>query len=137
MEFAAVQVQSGDRVVNEPRLTEYRELAQVDMGLVKGVVPCDEARQHARIGRMNVAAYQRQLHARHGPHAEHPQDRDMAVPAANEHQVLDYGRGFRVHPLPNPPAIPCSGKGKPAGRRRCRGCPWHQLPMRIAPAPDL
>ena len=116
--LAASQIQSGDRIVDEPRLAEYRELAQVDMGLVERVVPGQQAGQHARIGRVHVAAHQGQLHARHGFHAEHLQDRYMAVPAANEHEVLDDGRGLCVHPLPDLPAIPWSGMGKLAGPHR-------------------
>ena len=50
-------------------------------------MPGDVARQHARIGGMHVAGYQRRPDPRQGLHGERLEDGDMAVTAADQDQI--------------------------------------------------
>ena len=70
---------------------------QVDMALVEVVMAGDEARQHAGIGRVRVAADQGEAHAGDRFHAEPFQHRDVAVAAADEHEILDNGGLVVLH----------------------------------------
>ena len=77
----------------EPGAGKAAERAEIDMRLIERVVSGDQARQHAGIGRIDIAANEGEANPRHRPHAETPQDRDMAVPATDQHEVLDNGLG--------------------------------------------
>src|SRR6516162_7491543 len=81
-------VEADRLVADQPRPGKAREPAEIDVALLKGVMPGDTARQHARIGRLDVAADQRDPHARHRPHAKGLQHMDMGMPAADEDEVL-------------------------------------------------
>ena len=67
------------------------------MGIVIRIVPCEQAWQHARIGRVHVAADHRQAHSGHGVHAKLLEYGDMAMSAANEDQIFHNGRLLSVH----------------------------------------
>ena len=63
--------------------------AEINVRLVVIVVSGDEARQHARIGRMRLPADYGQTHAWHWAHTKTLEHCDVAMPAADEHQILD------------------------------------------------
>ncbi len=90
-DLLGVEIEPGRLVDEQARAGEAAQPLEVDMRVVEAVMPGDQTRQHARVGRVHVAADQRQAHARHGPHAEPLEDGDMAVPAADQHQILDDG----------------------------------------------
>jgi hypothetical protein len=69
---------------------EAGQRAEVDVDVVEAVMAGDVARQHARIGRDDVARDQGQPDSRQRPHGKAPQHLDMAVSAADQHQVLDH-----------------------------------------------
>ena len=80
-------VDAGDFVAKKARPGKLREAAQIDMHLVVAVVAGDVTRQHARVGRMRIAANDGETHARHRLHAETFDDTDVAMAAADKHDV--------------------------------------------------
>ena len=89
------QVEADAAGAVEPRAGERRQRTEVDVGLVEPVEPGDETRQHARVRGVDVPRDQGEADARDRLHAERPQHGQMAVPAAEQHQVrLD---GAAVH----------------------------------------
>ena len=81
-----------DFIETGTRAGEPREPLQIDMRVLERVMPRDEPRQHARVRRLDPARNQRQPDARHRAHAELPQDRDMAVPTAQQDQIFQSGK---------------------------------------------
>eukprot|EP00964_Phaeocystis_antarctica_P103740 scaffold68995_cov60-Phaeocystis_antarctica.AAC.2 len=77
--------------VDQPRIREGREPRQVNVALLARVHARDVARQHARVGRLDVARDEREPHARLGAHAEHLEHVHVRVATAHEHEVLDDG----------------------------------------------
>ena len=73
----------------EPSAGESAQGRQIDMGVVEVVVARHQARQHARVGRVDVACDQRQPHAGDRVHPEPPEHRNMGVPAADQDEVFD------------------------------------------------
>ena len=92
----AGKIEVDDLVLVEPRPGETRQRTGVDMGIVEAVMAGDETGQHAGIGRVHLAADQREAHARDRLHAEHAQHRDVRVAGADQHDVLDHGMGQRL-----------------------------------------
>jgi hypothetical protein len=88
------------------------------VALFKGITPRDIPRQHARIGRLDVAADERDARPGHRPHAKALQHADMGMAAADENEILSdrnallhrlhYARAARVDRLRHP-------RGRPAG----------------------
>src|SRR6516162_10826929 len=91
-------VEADRLVADQPRPGKAREPAEIDVALLKGVMPGDTARQHARIGRLDVAADQGDAHPRHRPHAKALQHTDMGMPAADEDEILS-DRNALLHRL--------------------------------------
>ena len=60
---------------------------QVDVHLLDRVVPGDQSRQHARIGREHVSRDERQAHAGERPHRPAADEQRVTVTAADEHHV--------------------------------------------------
>jgi len=67
------------------------------MDFVVAVMPRDIARQHAGVRRMRIAADHGQADAGQGMHAEAPEHADMAVSAADQHDVPQDGLIRRLH----------------------------------------
>ena len=67
---AAPAVQTDGFVMDQPRAGKARQPHQIDMAFGKAVEPGDIARQHAGIGRLDIAGDQCQAHPWHRPHAE-------------------------------------------------------------------
>ena len=80
--------------VDQPCACPGGQPSEIDVALVEGIVASDEARNHARVGRLYVPADQRQPHARHRLHTEALQDMDMGVAAANQHEILEERSGL-------------------------------------------
>ena len=107
-------------VADQPRAGKPREPTEIDMAFGKSVMPRDIARQHAGIGRLDVAADQGDPHTGHRPHAKALQHMDMGMAAAAQYEVLS-DRNLLLHP-------PHYARG-PRGRRaqpRC-GPRWRSL----------
>ena len=71
--------------------------AQVDMDVGKTVMAGDVARQHARIRRVGIGADHRQAHAGQRLHGKHVQHADVAMAAADQHDVSQHGAGSGFH----------------------------------------
>ena len=82
------------------------------MGLVEIVMPGNQAREHSGVGRVNVARQQGQADPWNRFHAEHLEDRDMAVPATDQHEILD-NRGVRFIHLMSRLLDPVEKRGLP------------------------
>ena len=70
MHQLAIHIQRGHVAMKEPRIGKACQGPEIDMGLVKTVMTGNETRQHARIGRVDIAADQGQADARNGFHPE-------------------------------------------------------------------
>jgi len=81
-------VETDRLVADQPRPGKAGEPAGIDMALLKGVMPGDVAWQHARIGRLDVAADQGDADTGHRPHAKSLQHADMGLAAADEDEIL-------------------------------------------------
>ena len=91
----ARHIEAGNRAVIEPCAGKTRQRAEINMRLVILIMTSDIARQHSRIGRMSIAANQGQANTRHRLHAKALEHRNMAVAAANQHQIFyNGGIGF-------------------------------------------
>jgi len=78
-----------DRLVaDQPRPGKAREPTEIDVALLKRVMPGDVARQHAGIGCLDVAADQGDAHPGHRPRAKALQHADMGMAAADENEIL-------------------------------------------------
>ncbi len=112
-----------DRLVaDQPRAGKPRQPAEVDVAFVEIVMAGDPARQHARIGGLDIAGDQGHAHPGHRPHAKAFQHMDMGMPAADEHEIL----GDRDR-LPHRLFMPQRRSGKRAGPRsvsRSSFAPW-------------
>ena len=84
-------------VVIEARVRESGQGSQIDVDLVVRVVPRDVTREHSRVGRFHVAANERDPDPRHRLHSEALEHDDVAVPAADEHEILDDRGGGGIH----------------------------------------
>ena len=94
-------VEADRLVADQPRAGKAREPAEIDVAFLKGVMPGDIAGQHARIGRLDIAADQRDPHPRHRPHAKALQHMDMGMAAADENEILS-DRNALLHRLTMP-----------------------------------
>ena len=97
--LAPVEVEPHGRLVVEAGAREPGQPREVDVHLVERVVAGHQARQHPRVGRMDVARDQGDAHPGHRAHAEPLEHRDVGVPAPDQHEVLDDGHGGVVHQL--------------------------------------
>ena len=109
------QIQPGHGRMIEPGIGKPRQRAEIDMRFIVAVVPGNVARQHSRIRRVRIAANQGQPHPGQRVHAEPLEHGDMAVAAANQHQVLDDGRIGFFH---NVIAVPVWSEDAAASARR-------------------
>ena len=85
------QVESHGLGVKQPRPGEAGERPKVDVGVVEGVVACDQPGQHARVGRVQVAGDDGDPHAGNGTHAEPAEHDDVAVATPDEDEILEDG----------------------------------------------
>ena len=98
--LATGAVQADDLVLEKTRTRKAGQRAQIDVHIVMAVVACNVAGQHARVGRVAVAADQRQAHTRHGLHAPHLEHDSMAVAAADQHNIAQDRLFTRLHQRP-------------------------------------
>ena len=84
--------------------------AAFDRLFTTGAPPGDIARQHARIGRLDIAGDQGQPQPGHRPHAKAFQHMDMGMAAADEDEILSdrYALLHRVHYARAVPLAPFS-----------------------------
>ena len=80
--------------MDQARAGPSAEPRKIDVALVEGIGPGDEARDHAGIGRLDVPPDQGDPHTGHRLHAEALHDMDMRMAAAHEHEILEEGRGL-------------------------------------------
>ena len=90
-------VEADRLVADQPRPGKAREPAEIDLALLKGVMPGDVTRQHAGIGRLDVAADQGDAHAGHRPHAKALQHADMGMAAPDENEILSDSNALLHH----------------------------------------
>ena len=90
------QVDPLDLGVIQTRARKQRQRTQVDMRLIEIVVSRDVTGQHARIRRVNVARNQGNAQTGDRLHAETLDHRQVAVTAADEHQILHDGAVCRT-----------------------------------------
>jgi hypothetical protein len=74
------------------------EPAEIDVAFLKGVTPGNITRQHARIGRLDLAGDEGDADAGRRPHAKALQHMDMGMPAADENEVLSERRTLPHRP---------------------------------------
>ena len=96
----AGEIDAHGLVLIQPRPGEPGQGLEVHVGVVEPVMAGDIARQHARIGGVDVARDQRQPDAGEGLHPEPFEDGHMAVPSPDQDQVLDDGSVPVLHPVP-------------------------------------
>ncbi len=84
----SVAVEARGLVMDEAGAGPRRQRRQVDVALLGRVMPGDEARQHAGIGRQHVARDERHRDAGNGPLGEAVEHIDLGVAAADEDEVL-------------------------------------------------
>jgi len=96
--LATGAIDAGCLGMNQPRAGPGGQPGEIDVAFVERVAAGDEARDHAGVGRLDVPPDQREPHARHRLHAEAFQHMDVAMAAANQHEVLEKGRS--LHPDP-------------------------------------
>ena len=97
---------------------------QIDVRVVESIVPGNQARQHAGVRRVDVARDHGHTQAGDGVHPEQLQHDRVTVPAADQDEVLQHGRGWAVHRLLTwPPASDASTsiRSAPAPNRRGSG----------------
>ena len=92
-----VEVQINHLVLIEPRIGKARQRAGVDMGFVELIQSGDKPREHARIGRVHLAADQCEPDAGDRIHAEHAQHRDVRMAGADQHDILDDRLSHALH----------------------------------------
>jgi len=95
--FAGLAVDADDLVAVISRPGKLGQPAQVDMHVGETVMAGDIARQHARIRRVGIGADDRQTHAGQGLHGEHVQHADVAVAAADQHDISQHRAGSGFH----------------------------------------
>ena len=91
------EVDPDRRGVNDAGICETGELPQVDVRFLRPVVAGDEAGQHSRVGGEEVARDQGEAHPGGRAHPEALEHRDVAVTAADQHDVGGDGRGRAGH----------------------------------------
>ena len=91
------EIKPDDLVVIQSGPGKPRQGSQVNMNIVIGIVPGQKAWQHARVGRVHIAADHRQAYSGHGMHAKLLEHGDMAMSTANEDQIFDNGRLLPLH----------------------------------------
>ena len=92
-----IQVQADHLIVVKAGAGKLGERPQVDVSLVELIVTGDEAREHSRVRRMDVASDEGEANARHGLGAEALQDSHVAVSASDQNQILGDGNLNRMH----------------------------------------
>ena len=91
------EVETARLVQQEPRPAKSAERDEIDVAVVEAIMAGDQAGQHARIGRMGIAADHRDAHAVDRLHGKALDHRDVAVTAAQQNQILDDGRVALIH----------------------------------------
>ncbi len=112
---ALSRVEADCLVADQARAGEARKAAEIDVAFLKRVMPGDVARQHAGIGRLDVAGDERHAHPRRRPHAKALQYVDMGMTAPDEHKILS-DRNWLLHCrhyAPAPPATPVTARRAP------------------------
>ena len=85
--------------MEQPRAGGRGQADEIDMGLLARVEAGDDARQHARIGRGEIARDQAHPHPRHGPHGERGEHMHMGMAAADQHDIGPHS-GAAIHLRP-------------------------------------
>ena len=83
-------IDAGRLGMDQPHARSGAELRQVDVALREAVAAGDEARDHAGVGRLDIAADQRHRRVLQRPLAELLQDMDVGMAAADQHQILHH-----------------------------------------------
>src|SRR6266446_9199126 len=84
----SVAVETDRLVADQARAGKAGKPAEIDVAFLKGVMPGNVTRQHARIGRLDVAGDEGYADAGDWLHAKALQHMDMRMPAADENEVL-------------------------------------------------
>jgi hypothetical protein len=83
--LAARRVDSDDARRHELGAGTITERPEIDVALLPAVVACDQAWQHAAVGRVGLRTDQNEPKSLDPGHPEAPKDFDMRVAAAGEH----------------------------------------------------
>ena len=73
--------------MDQPRARAGAERSQVDVAFLEAVVAGDEARDHAGVGRLDIAADQRHPRVLQRPLAKLLEHMDVGMAAADQHQI--------------------------------------------------
>ena len=92
------EVETDRLVEHRPGIGEPSEDLEIDVRLVVRVMARHDAGEHARVWCLDIPRDQRQADPGERLHAESLQHGDMAMSAANQHQVFD-DRNVRKHSL--------------------------------------
>ena len=95
--LAAHAVDADDFTTHKARPGKHAQAHQIQVHLVKAVVARHVARQHARVRRVRVGANQRDAQALDRLHGQGFEHADVAVAAAYQDQVAQYGGGWDLH----------------------------------------
>ena len=91
------EIQARDFGPIELGVCKPAELPEIDVGFFMRVMAGNEAGEHAGVGSRVIFGNEGQAHPGKRIHAEHFQDRDVRVPAAEEDEVFAHGRIGMVH----------------------------------------
>jgi hypothetical protein len=92
MDQAIVPVNAPSRPQHQPRTGKAAEADQINQHIAARIMPGNQPRQHAGVGRDRTWVDDGQAHARlrvHGPAAQHE---GMGMPAADKHQIAHAGK---------------------------------------------
>ena len=95
--FAVGGVQAHHLVVVKTRPGKHGQARQVNVAVVKAIVPRDVAGQHAGVRCVNAVADDGQAHTGLGVHAKAAQHAHMAVATAYQHDVAQHGLVRGLH----------------------------------------
>ena len=97
---APLQVEPHRLGVEQPRPREPGERTEVDVDIVESVEARNQARQHPRVGGVQVARDDGDPHAGEGAHPQPAEHDDVAVAPADEDEVLQHGNVGCHRPTP-------------------------------------
>ena len=97
--FARCTVNAHHLVAVQAGAGKHGQAGQVDVDLIKAVMPGHVAGQHARVRRVHIRTNYSQAHAGFGLHAKALEHAHMAVAAAYQHNVAGYRLGRGLHQL--------------------------------------